>query len=86
MEHGHGERELSGTSAMARRRRTRTAASPELGWWHRKFGEVEEMMAELWVRCSGWWCGGGSEQEWQSSVAMATALGFTLARREQERE
>jgi hypothetical protein len=86
MEHGHGERDLGGALVMARRRRTRTVASPELGWWHRRFGEVEEMIAELWVRCSGRWCCGGSKRAWQSSVAMATALGFALAQRERHRE
>jgi len=45
--HGHGEHELGGAPAMAWQRRTQTAASPELGWWHRRFREVEEMMAEL---------------------------------------
>ena len=73
--HVHGERELGSAPMMARRRRTRTVASPELEWWHRWFGEVEEMMAELWATCSGWWSVGGSERVWQSSVAMATALG-----------
>ena len=79
VEHDHGEHKFSGAPVMARQRRTRTAALPELGWWHRQFGEVEEMMAELWVRCSGWWCGGGSERAWRSSVAMATVLSFALA-------
>ena len=28
------------------------------------------MMAELWVRCSGRWCSGGSERAWRSSAVM----------------
>ena len=55
VEHDHGERGLGGASVMAWRRRTQTVASLEIGWWHRQFGEVEEMMAELWARCSGQW-------------------------------
>ena len=84
VEHGHGKCELGGAPVIARQRRTQTVASPELGWWHRWFGEVEEMMAELWVRCSGQWCGGGSERVWRSSATMVMTLGFTLARRERE--
>ena len=44
------------------------------------------MMVELWARCSGRWCGGGSERAWRSLAAMAMMLGFALARRERERE
>ena len=80
VEHGHGERELDGASTMARRWQTRTVASPKLRWWHKRFREVEEMMAKLWVRCSGWWYGGGSERMWQSLATMTMVLGFALAR------
>ena len=80
VEHGHGERELGSAPMIARRGQTQTTAAPELGWWHRQFGEVDEMMAELWARCSGRWCGGGNERAWRSSTAMAMALGFALAR------
>ena len=76
----------SASSVVLQRWRTRTLASPELRWWHRQFGEVEEMMVELWERCSGWWCDGGYERAWQSLAAMAMVLGFALARRERERE
>ena len=86
VEHGHGEHELGSAPALARRQRTRTAASPELGWWHRRFGEVEEMMEELWARCSGRWCGGGSERARRRSAAMARRSMALLGHGEGERD
>ena len=56
----------------------------ELRQWH--VGEVEEVVAELWARHSGWWCGGGSERAWQRCGGNGAVLGLLWRVKERQRE
>ena len=52
-------------------------------WW---VGEVEEVVVELWVRRSGWLCGGGSERARRRCDSDGAVLGLLWPVKERQRE
>ena len=70
----------------------RNAASPELGWWHRRFGDVDWVTAERCAQAIGTTVvarelgGGRWQQWWRCGSASASMRARERGEAESERE